>query len=323
MAENSDRQTADSLRKEQTEARADRDLNMTQATAKVGGRALQAEGAVAETMGKIGKPIARGTQKGGESMMEAGGEITSTGVGAPLGLLVAGAGAVVTGMGMAGQGLAEGAEKQGQAARRTGGQVVRTADDFKKSKSSFGGRRRSGGLMSSFGGRRSKHEEDTRSVLGSMRHRARQNMPAPLARAEASAMHAIGAPVRMATGELLKQSWLNLISSWGLTLIYINSHVMMRLIAGSDFFCKLGHEWTGGAGGLSLAGAGGGNLPQKQLLKQAADKIGLLELGLLLLADFIVAAAVLVVLIFIIFIVSAIVDPLSTVGQVLAKFFTS
>lgn len=307
MAERADRQTADVLRKEQAEARASRDLNMAETTAKVGGRTLQGGGTLAQYSGQAAKPVARGVTRGGESMMEAGGELSSTVVGAPLGILLTGAGAGVTGLGMIGQGLAEGAEEGGRASRRLGSRAVNYADQAKKNRRGL------------FGGLRSQTKDDTGSLLGSLRHRARQNMPAPLAQAEASAMHAVSAPVRTATGEALRQAWINLIPSWGLTLIYINIHAFGRLMAGSDFFCKLGHEWTGGVSGMVLAG--GGSSSGNQILKQAADKIGLLELGLLFLADFIVAVAVAVVLILIIFIVSAIVDPLSTIGQVFSNLF--
>ena len=53
----------------------------------------------------------------------------------------------------------------------------------------------------------------------------------------------VTAPVRMGTNWLLKEAWWNLISSWGLTLIYINIHVFLRLVLGEKFFCKLGDEW--------------------------------------------------------------------------------
>lgn len=50
-------------------------------------------------------------------------------------------------------------------------------------------------------------------------------------------------PVKQGTNWLLKASWLNIIDSFGLTLIYINMHVFLRWVF-PNLFCKLGEEWT-------------------------------------------------------------------------------
>jgi hypothetical protein len=50
-------------------------------------------------------------------------------------------------------------------------------------------------------------------------------------------------PARMYTNSLLRWSWIVLIPSWGLSLIYINIHAFMRLIMPS-LFCSLGDEWV-------------------------------------------------------------------------------
>ncbi|HOE81087.1 MAG TPA: hypothetical protein PLC11_01740 [bacterium] len=44
------------------------------------------------------------------------------------------------------------------------------------------------------------------------------------------------------TGELLKQSWMHLIDSFGLTLIYLNIHAWLGFLEGHKIFCKLGEE---------------------------------------------------------------------------------
>ena len=54
---------------------------------------------------------------------------------------------------------------------------------------------------------------------------------------------AAGAGAKFSTSALLKASWLNLIDSFGATLIYINIHVFLRWVLGEKFFCKLGEEW--------------------------------------------------------------------------------
>jgi len=48
--------------------------------------------------------------------------------------------------------------------------------------------------------------------------------------------------VKQGTNRLLKNAWLHLIDSFGLTLIYINMHVFLRWVF-PDLFCKLGEEW--------------------------------------------------------------------------------
>jgi len=63
---------------------------------------------------------------------------------------------------------------------------------------------------------------------------------------ESGAEAALGkaaAPMRQGTSRLLKQAWLHIIDSWGLTLIWINIHVFLGTIFGNNFFCKLGAEW--------------------------------------------------------------------------------
>ncbi len=53
-----------------------------------------------------------------------------------------------------------------------------------------------------------------------------------------------GTAIKEGTSKLLQQAWLNLIDSFGLTLIWINIHVLLRYVVGSKFFCKLGEEWS-------------------------------------------------------------------------------
>ena len=67
----------------------------------------------------------------------------------------------------------------------------------------------------------------------------------------------ITAPAKAGTSWLLKAAWLNLIDSFGLTLIYINMHVFLRHVF-PDAFCKLGEEWkpkmVGGHSATNVAG---------------------------------------------------------------------
>ncbi len=53
----------------------------------------------------------------------------------------------------------------------------------------------------------------------------------------------VAAPMRKGTSSLLRSAWINLIPSWGLTVIWINIHVFLGKVLGNKFFCKLGQEW--------------------------------------------------------------------------------
>ncbi len=74
----------------------------------------------------------------------------------------------------------------------------------------------------------------------------------PIAASKEMAIDIAAAPISMATSELLQQSWMNLINSYGLTIFYINFHVFARWTIGEKFFCKLGHEWLGAKSGAKL-----------------------------------------------------------------------
>lgn len=54
---------------------------------------------------------------------------------------------------------------------------------------------------------------------------------------------AVTSPIQKGTSKLLQQAWLNLVDSFGLTLLWIDIHVWLGSIFGDKFFCKLGQEW--------------------------------------------------------------------------------
>lgn len=159
------------------------------------------------------------------------------------------------------------------------------------------------------------NREDTKSIMGSLRHRARQNMSPVMARGEALLANAITSPVRLATSAALSASWLNIIDSFGLTLIYINIHVLMRLITSSDFFCPLGHEWAKSLPGASTVA--GSNAITKEALEELGDKIGIPETLLLLFLDLIALILIIIIVVFVVLIVYSIVYPSDTIGKIL------
>ena len=92
----------------------------------------------------------------------------------------------------------------------------------------------------------------------------------------------------LGSAKLLQQSWLNLIPSFGCSLIWINIHAFfLNQLFGDKYFCKLGDEWAGaisGAGGAAgkVAGATGG---EKKMPKVPFEFWGLIgcDLGCLFL----------------------------------------
>ncbi|MDD5032307.1 MAG: hypothetical protein PHR36_04700, partial [Patescibacteria group bacterium] len=62
-------------------------------------------------------------------------------------------------------------------------------------------------------------------------------------RARAKIEEKITAPAKQGINNLLRWAWGSLIPSFGLSLLYINLHVFLRLVLGDKLFCKLGDEW--------------------------------------------------------------------------------
>lgn len=225
---------------------------------KASGRAVQAGGAATEYSGKAAKYAGKGIQaggravsKGGQAITKAGGELSSTGLGAIIGVPLAIVGAGVTGLGLgaqaAGKGVeagGEAAEKGGKAARQAGKNINKLGSDIKDR----AGQMQSSGPLSSFRGK--KHKDKGRSLLGEAGRSLADDtdMPNFARKIVSKTVNLVATPIRMGTDWALRMAWTNLISSWGLTLIYINIHVFFRFVLGTDFFCKLGHEWTPGGG---------------------------------------------------------------------------
>lgn len=59
------------------------------------------------------------------------------------------------------------------------------------------------------------------------------------------------AVAQLATAIILRFCWLNIISSFGLTLIYINTHFLAKYLGGNTLFCEFGEEWTLPEAGIS------------------------------------------------------------------------
>ena len=98
---------------------------------------------------------------------------------------------------------------------------------------------------------------------------------------------------RNVTGEILRQSWINVITTSGLSFIYINFHYIMAYIGGpfSKYFPKAGREWL--AKEIHKMPAPG------QVKKDIEENIGAaiapFELGLAILVNVAVLVAILVI----------------------------
>lgn len=56
-------------------------------------------------------------------------------------------------------------------------------------------------------------------------------------------MDVFGNSIKVGTNRALQWAWYTLIPSWGISLLYIDLHVILSLVFGNHFFCKLGEEW--------------------------------------------------------------------------------
>lgn len=81
-------------------------------------------------------------------------------------------------------------------------------------------------------------------------------------------------PIKKGLAKLLQAAWKNLISSWGLTLLWIDIHVFGGYVFGTDTFCHLGEEWKLDAPPLHV---GVNENSVKIPSEQAGKAVGLIE----------------------------------------------
>jgi hypothetical protein len=99
-------------------------------------------------------------------------------------------------------------------------------------------------------------QQETKSTLANLKRAASQ--------AEGSKTDAEGVGTQVAnmsgkilTGKILNYCWADVadlfVSTFGLSLVYINFHFIMKYVASVKFFCEFGEEWTmkGATGGAA------------------------------------------------------------------------
>lgn len=118
------------------------------------------------------------------------------------------------------------------------------------------------------------------------------------------------APIQQATSKMLQQAWLNLIDSWGATLVWINVHWFLNMVMGDKFFCDLGKEWLPKVG---KGGNEGGGPAMESILGLPVSGLGLVEKMLVIILDLLVAALILLALVPIILVIMVINDPTTAI----------
>lgn len=98
----------------------------------------------------------------------------------------------------------------------------------------------------------------------------------------------------LASSAALKAAWLNIIDSFGGTLIYINFHAFGRFILGEKAFCSLGEEWIP----QSMR-----SLSESPSVKSKIKKLALVEKMLLILVDAIVLLCLVIIAVMLIVVV--------------------
>ncbi len=124
------------------------------------------------------------------------------------------------------------------------------------------------------------------------------------------------APIRKGTSSLLRQAWIYLIPSFGLTLIWINIHAFLNLIFGPRYFCNLGEEW------IDLA-AGGSPQAREAMSKSTGKSVGTVEkmgLGCLNLGCLLLIIALIG---FIALIFNVIENPFKFLGQMIGYLWST
>ncbi len=101
-------------------------------------------------------------------------------------------------------------------------------------------------------------------------------------------------PFAQGEKNIMRWMWASLIPSFGLSLIYINLHVLLGMIVGKKFFCKLGEEWIPETVLLNMGESG----------EKSVGLIRIIEPMGLVLLDLLVGTAIFLVISMIVFFVT-------------------
>ena len=114
-------------------------------------------------------------------------------------------------------------------------------------------------------------------------------------------------PIKKFSAQLLKSSWTNILPTFGFSVFGILANVILKLVFGDKFFCRLGDEWTFGT---PVAAAG-----KKTKMINIAEPMAF-ALVMILLTLFILSILALVAMI-----VGFIKDPIMALKSILSGWF--
>lgn len=123
-------------------------------------------------------------------------------------------------------------------------------------------------------------------------------------KAQSGLNNKVMSPVNQASKKALRWAWFSLIPSWGLSLLWINIHVFLKMIFGEKMFCKLGDEWA-----PKIVGTG-----EHSAKNVAGTAFGIVEIMGLLMLDLVLLFFVLTVVSFVVMIMGWI-KPLEAITQ--------
>ena len=325
------------------------------------GAGVEAAGAGVETAGKGVEMAGKGTEMAGKgvqmggkavtaagtSLASSGAALSATGLGAIAGVPMMIAGGATAGAGAATQAAGAGAQVAGKGAQVAG----------KGMKAAGKGARKAGKGMKKAGGKVKKAGKKTKRKAGALgkmpggkagvASKLGQGMPAKLAATEqkkaaadlgkstlkalrgkpkqaiAQAKEAVGEISTKATGKFLQSAWLNVIPSFGLTLLYVNFHFAVVYLGGlSNFFCRFGHEWVSTAkqmtpppakkiaGKIKDAFGKTGSQIAGQISDSMSKAVEIFEIALLLIIDFIIFIILLALMV----VIYIIMNPLEVIN---------
>lgn len=118
-------------------------------------------------------------------------------------------------------------------------------------------------------------------------------------------------PMKKFSARLLRSSWMNLLPTFGLSILGVAANVILRVIFGPKFFCRLGDEW----GQLT------GHDKLQEQLKGKTKMINLVETMGFALAIILLFLSFLAILSLVAMIVGFVKEPLVALKDILKDFF--
>jgi len=116
-------------------------------------------------------------------------------------------------------------------------------------------------------------------------------------------------PAKQGLSKMLQSAWVNLIPSFGLTLIWIDIHIFLSQVFGKDLFCALGEEWFPKGTPRNIDGA------KKSVGLGETMGVSFLNIGCLLL--------ILAVLVLIAMMLNVVENPLASISSLLGSIWTA